>query len=71
MWGLAPNSNCCVSFQERAYSLSVVDEDSKAATVSVSLNIAPPTEVTLSSGGQEVKGVPVFDSDRMPVVNVG
>ena len=49
----------------------MVNEDSTAATVSVSLNIAPPSEVTLSSGGQEVKGVPVFDSDRMPVVNVG
>ncbi len=48
-----------------------MDEDSKAATVSVSLNIDPPSGVTLTSGGQEVKGVAVFDSERMPVVNVG
>lgn len=72
MWSCACRVTAgLVSWQERTYSLSVVDEDSKTATVSVSLNVAPPTEVTLSAGGQEVKGVPVFDSDRMPVVNVG
>ena len=49
----------------------MVDEDSKAATVSVSLNIDPPSGVTLTTGGKEVKGVAVFDSERMPVVNMG
>jgi hypothetical protein len=49
----------------------MVDEDSKAATVVVSLNIDPPTGVNLTAGGKTVKGVPVFDSERMPVVNMG
>lgn len=58
--------------QDRAYRLSIVDENSKAATVSVSLKIDPPSEVTLTEGGHhDAKGVPVFDSERMPVVNVG
>ena len=57
--------------QERDFRLSVLDENSKAATVSVSLNIDPPTGVNLTSRGRDVKGVAVFDSERMPVVNMG
>lgn len=48
-----------------------MDEDSKAATVSVSLNIDPPSGVNLTANGHEAKGVAIFDSERMPVVNVG
>ncbi len=49
-----------------------MDENSKAATVSVSLQVDPPVGVNLTVGGhQEGKGVPVFDSERLPVVKMG
>ena len=49
----------------------MVDENSKAATVSVSLRVDPPSGVVLTTGAHESKGIPVFDSDRMPVVHLG
>ena len=62
-----------IFFQERTFSLSVIDENSKASRVSVCLQIDSPDSVkvtTMGRGGQG-KGVPIFDSDRMPVVNLG
>jgi hypothetical protein len=59
---------------ERSYYLSEVDENSKAATVSVSLNIDPPTAVDVTLNEQSrgrSRGVAIFDSERMPVVNRG
>ena len=51
-----------------------MDENSKAATVSVSLNIDPPSGVEVSINEQNNrgrKGVAIFDSERMPVVDLG
>jgi len=67
---------CVCIFQERTFNLSVVDENSKASRVSVCLQIDSPhskdsLKVSTMGRGTNGKGVPIFDSDRMPVVNLG
>lgn len=54
--------------QERSYRLSVIDQESTAATTEVSLNIDPFGEGVRHSG---TDATPVFDSKRMPVVKLG
>jgi len=54
--------------QERSYRLSVIDQESTAATTEVSLNIDPFGEGVRHSG---TDAMPVFDSKRMPVVKLG
>ena len=59
---------------ERSYRLSEIDENSKAATTTVSLNIDPPSGIELTTSelnrGRQ-KGVAIFDSERMPIVKLG
>lgn len=62
--------------KEPTYNLSVVDENSKAAEMSVCLQLNSVRSVNLTAGTGEggrrnKKGVAIFDSERMPVVNVG
>ena len=51
----------------------MVDENSKAALVSVSLNVDKPesVDITHAEKGKGRRGSPVFDSERMPKVNLG
>lgn len=59
--------------EERTYRLSVVDENSKAAHMSVSLNVDKPEGVSVTGASKDKgrRGSPVFDSERMPKVNLG
>ena len=59
---------------ERSYHLSEIDENSKAAMTSVSLNIDPPLGVEIITNEQnrgEQRGITIFDSERMPIVKLG
>lgn len=66
---LSPSQN-----NERSYRLSEIDENSKAATTTVSLNIDPPSGIEITTSEQNrgrQKGVAIFDSERMPIVKLG
>ena len=53
---------------ERAYKLSLIDEDSQQATMTVSLNIDPDS-TDLGEIGDITS--PLFDSQRLPVARMG
>lgn len=56
--------------KEKDFRLSMVDENSKAAVVSVSLNIKPPAANEKSHAHGDHRDQPIFDSKRMPVVKL-
>ena len=57
--------------KERDFTLSMVDENSKAAMVSVSLNVEAPSSQASGHVHGDRRAQPVFDSKRMPVVKLG
>lgn len=57
--------------KERDFHLSEVDEESKAAMVTVTLNVEAPSDAAVSHAHDDHTAQPVFDSKRMPVVNLG
>lgn len=57
--------------KERDFHLSMVDENSKAAMVSISLNVEPPSRESSGHVHGDRREQPVFDSKRMPVVKLG
>ncbi len=57
--------------KDKDFHLSEVDEESKAAMVSVILNVEAPSGAAVSHNHHDHKQQPIFDSKRMPVVNLG
>ncbi len=57
--------------KERDFHLSEVDEESKAAMVSVILNVEAPCNAAVSHAHHDYHAQPVFDSNRMPIVRLG
>ena len=57
--------------KEPNFHLTEVDEESKAALVTVTLNVEAPASAADSHAHDQQTDLPVFDSRRMPVVKVG
>lgn len=57
--------------KDKDFHLSEVDEESRAAMVSVILNVEAPSGAAVGHAHHDHTREPVFDSKRMPVVNIG